>query len=619
VIGNAGLADANDQISLYFGILALSVFRSKHNNHLPLPFNKKDSEELIEIVESIFKSIVGENCSSYELNKELLKLLSLTSYGDCAPVASVGGGFVANQIFNGLTHVYNPLTQWVCVDLSKTIRVPHPSCEDASIEIPYNNRSDVSISSFIPGCRYDGLIPMIGRKSLDELKKKRIFVVGAGAIGCEHLKNMGLSGIGKVVVTDMDSIELSNLSRQFLFRNDDVKNHRKKSEVAKKAVEAMNKDIRIEARIDRVGKETENIYDDDFYKDTNAICLALDNAEARNYMIERSKKLYNLKHSIPVFESGTEGIIGNTFSILPGITDKKYFNDNQRTFALCTVTSSPYLIQHTIEYAQSLFKQLFGDIPRTESRMISDFEKFKKKALENDDENSTETLRIILEDFVNVPRNIEDCVRWAKELFEIHFNNKIKEILKVHPKGDKHWKSGKQAPIPLDLDLCNDLHMDFILSASSLRKEVFGIDGIISEETIKNLLNNNKINYEKKDIDKDMLRNDIITKIESLLPSSSSSSSSSFSINGIDFEKDDDSNHHIDFISSCANNRAVNFGIRTTTKDEVKHIAGRIIPALSTTTAATSGIYFIYFHFFIFILFYLFSFFFFFYFIFFNY
>lgn len=50
--------------------------------------------------------------------------------------------------------------------------------------------------------------------------------MGAGAIGCELLKNfamMGLaSGEGEVIVTDMDTIEKSNLNRQFLFRPWDV-------------------------------------------------------------------------------------------------------------------------------------------------------------------------------------------------------------------------------------------------------------------------------------------------------------------------------------------------------------------------------------------------------------
>lgn len=50
--------------------------------------------------------------------------------------------------------------------------------------------------------------------------------VGAGAIGCELLKNFAMLGLaageGEVIVTDMDTIEKSNLNRQFLFRPSDV-------------------------------------------------------------------------------------------------------------------------------------------------------------------------------------------------------------------------------------------------------------------------------------------------------------------------------------------------------------------------------------------------------------
>lgn len=52
------------------------------------------------------------------------------------------------------------------------------------------------------------------------------FQVGAGAIGCELLKNFAMVGLaageGEVIVTDMDTIEKSNLNRQFLFRPSDV-------------------------------------------------------------------------------------------------------------------------------------------------------------------------------------------------------------------------------------------------------------------------------------------------------------------------------------------------------------------------------------------------------------
>jgi hypothetical protein len=57
-----------------------------------------------------------------------------------------------------------------------------------------------------------------------------------------------------------------------------------------------------------------------------------------------------------------------------------------------------------------------------------------------------------------------------------------------------------------------------------------------------------------------------------------------------DFEKDDDTNHHVDFITQASNLRAVAYKIKPADRMETKRIAGRIIPAIATTTACVSGL-----------------------------
>jgi len=90
---------------------------------------------------------------------------------------------------------------------------------------------------------------------MKKIEKMNLFVVGAGAIGCELLKNFAMVNMcaeGKMTVTDPDHIETSNLTRQFLFRQKHVKNP--KSATASATLIQMNPNMKnhISARLDKV-------------------------------------------------------------------------------------------------------------------------------------------------------------------------------------------------------------------------------------------------------------------------------------------------------------------------------------------------------------------------------
>lgn len=197
------------------------------------------------------------------------------------------------------------------------------------------------------------------------------FLVGAGAIGCELLKNFAMVGVGanggKVIVTDMDLIEKSNLNRQFLFRPSDVQ--RPKSNTAARVIKKMNPDMNVIAHENRVGPETENVYDDKFFEELDGVANALDNVDARIYMDRRC--VYYRK---PLLESGTLGTKGNTQVVVPFLTESYSSSQDppEKSIPICTLKNFPNAIEHTLQWARDNFEGLFRQSAENAAQYLQD-------------------------------------------------------------------------------------------------------------------------------------------------------------------------------------------------------------------------------------------------------
>jgi len=105
----------------------------------------------------------------------------------------------------------------------------------------------------------------------------RILVVGAGGLGCELLKDLALCGFGRIDVIDMDTIDVSNLNRQFLFRPEDI--GKSKAHVAAARIMERISGVTVTPHYCMIQEKPL-----EFYEDFTAIVLGLDSLEARRYM-----------------------------------------------------------------------------------------------------------------------------------------------------------------------------------------------------------------------------------------------------------------------------------------------------------------------------------------------
>jgi len=156
--------------------------------------------------------------------------------------------------------------------------------------------------------RYDRqiMISNLGLEGQRRLKASRVFLAGAGGLGCPIAVYLAVAGVGTLEIVDKDTIELSNLNRQVLHWDEDI--GKRKTESIQEKLRRINPDINVEATCIEIneGNFLEMIEGSDIIVD------AMDNFPTR-YLLNKAA----VKLNIPLIHGGIWGFEGRATTIIP--------------------------------------------------------------------------------------------------------------------------------------------------------------------------------------------------------------------------------------------------------------------------------------------------------------
>ncbi|XP_024464699.1 SUMO-activating enzyme subunit 2 isoform X1 [Populus trichocarpa] len=377
------------------------------------------------------------------------------------------------------------------------------------------------------------------------IKGAKVLMVGAGGIGCELLKTLALSGFQDIHIIDMDTIEVSNLNRQFLFRQSHV--GQSKAKVARDAVLRFRPHISITPYHANVKDSNFNV---DFFKQFNVVLNGLDNLDARRHVNRLC-----LAAEVPLVESGTTGFLGQVTVHVKGKTECYECQPKPapKTYPVCTITSTPSKFVHCIVWAKELlFAKLFGD-----KNQVNDL-----NVRSNDACSSSENTNDVFE-----WRDDEDFEQYGRRIYDHVFGYNIELALS----DEETWKK-RNKPRPIySRDVLPDKmtqqngnvdKTDDLSSASAMASL-----GLKNPQDIWCLVENTRVFLEALKL--------FFTNRKK-------------EIGNLSFDKDDQL--AVEFVTAAANIRAASFNIPSHSLFEAKGIAGNIVHAVATTNAIVAGL-----------------------------
>ncbi|CAM0906525.1 unnamed protein product [Alopecurus aequalis] len=379
--------------------------------------------------------------------------------------------------------------------------------------------------------------------SEEAVKAAKVLMVGAGGIGCELLKTLALSGFSDIHIIDLDTIEVSNLNRQFLFRKSHV--GQSKAHVARDAILKFRPNINIQSYHANVKDSQFNV---DFFKQFNVVMNGLDNLDARRHVNRLC-----LAAEVPLVESGTTGFLGQVTVHVKGITECYECQPKPvpKSYPVCTITSTPSKFVHCIVWAKDLlFAKLFGDKNQDNDINVhsKDGSSSKSDVFERDAD--------------------EDLDQYARRVYDHVFGYNIEAALD----NEETWKNRKR-PNPVYIrDALPEEAVKQNGSSGDCNKDhdepsAMASLSLTNPQEIWTLAENSRVFVEAFKLFFEKRTKEIGSLI---------------------FDKDDQL--AVEFVTTAANIRAYSFGIPLHSLFEAKGVAGNIVHAVATTNAIVSGL-----------------------------
>jgi ubiquitin-like 1-activating enzyme E1 B len=402
--------------------------------------------------------------------------------------------------------------------------------------------------------RYTGLKEVLGEDLFNKVHNCRVLVVGAGGIGCELLKNLVLSGFRNIDIIDLDTIDVSNLNRQFLFEKRHVGHS--KAQVARESALLLNPDANITAHHADIKSSQ---YGLSYVSQFAMVMNALDNLSARRHV---NRLCFTA--GVPLIESGTQGYLGQVQFIFnpkncpePGQNSKvrtECFECQPKappkTYPVCTIRSNPSTPIHCIVWAKMLFGRFFGKADDTNA--VTDLD--DQAAGQDSNAAPVEPEVKAALDADKLQLESEKKISHGRAMFHKVYHS---DTLQLSTMKDL-WK-GKKPPTPLSFESAS--------AVDSNNSNANNAEYIIEDQRVWSVREcAEKFVEVVNQLNEERVRT------------------------GTDLEWDKDVDLHLDFVTAATNLRAHIFNIPLQSRFTVKADAGNIIPAIATTNAIIAGL-----------------------------